>query len=106
MGILSINSPENDGPNLAAFRTAMQRFGYVEGRTIDIDYRASSGDATSLTRLAEELVRRKPQVILANSVTPTRTVSRLRQTCQLSVRRLATVSFRALPQVSPVPGAK
>ena len=55
MGILSINS-ENDGPNLAAFRTAMQRFGYVEGRTIDIDYRASSGDATSLTRLAEELV--------------------------------------------------
>ena len=48
MGILSINSPEQDASGLAAFRETLQRLGYVEGRTIDIDYRASSGDTASL----------------------------------------------------------
>ena len=57
LGILSINSPEDDAPTLAVFREALQRLGHVEGRTIDIDYRASSGDTQSLTGLAQELIR-------------------------------------------------
>lgn len=77
LGILSINSPENDARNLAAFKEVLQRLGHIEGRTIDIDYRASSGDTAGLTRLAQELVQLKPQLILANSVTPTRTVNRI-----------------------------
>jgi putative ABC transport system substrate-binding protein len=77
MGFLSINSPENDARFLAAFKEALQRLGYVEGRTIDIDYRGASGDTARLTGLAQELIRLKPQVILANSVTPTRAVNRI-----------------------------
>jgi putative tryptophan/tyrosine transport system substrate-binding protein len=77
MGILSITSPETDERNLAAFRQGLQRLGHIEGRTIDIDYRASSGDTTGLTELAQELIRLKPQVILATAVTPTRTVNRI-----------------------------
>jgi len=77
MGILSINSPENDARNLAALREALQRLGHIEGRNIDIDYRASSGDTKTLPELAQELIRLKPQVILANSVTPTRVVNRI-----------------------------
>jgi putative ABC transport system substrate-binding protein len=77
MGILSIISPENEARNMAAFREALQRLGHVEGRTIDIDYRASSGDTKTLPELAQELIRLKPQVILANSVTPTRVVNRI-----------------------------
>ena len=77
MGILSINSPENDARNMGAFREALQGLGHVEGRNIDIDYRASSGDTKSLTGMAQELIRLKPQVILANSVTPTRIVNRI-----------------------------
>jgi len=76
MGILSINSPENDARNMGAFREALQGLGH-EGRNIDIDYRASSGDTKSLTGMAQELIRLKPQVILANSVTPTRVVNRI-----------------------------
>jgi putative ABC transport system substrate-binding protein len=77
MGFLSINSPENDARFLTAFKEALQRLGYIEGRTIDIDYRGASGDTARLTGLAQELVRLKPQVILANSVTPTRAVNRI-----------------------------
>ena len=77
MGLLSINSTENDAHLLAAFKEALQRLGYIEGRTIDIDYRSAGGDATKLAGLAQELIRLKPQVILANSVSPTRAVNRI-----------------------------
>jgi putative ABC transport system substrate-binding protein len=77
VGILSITSPENDARSLAAFREALQRLGHVEGRTLDIDYRASSGDTKVLPELAQELIRLKPQVILATSVTPTRVVNQI-----------------------------
>jgi putative ABC transport system substrate-binding protein len=77
MGILSINSPENEARNMAALREALQRLGHVEGRTIDIDYRASSGDTKTLPELAQELIRMKPQVILASSITPVRVVNRI-----------------------------
>jgi ABC-type uncharacterized transport system substrate-binding protein len=77
MGYLTINSPENDARLLAAFKEALQRLGHIEGRTIDIDYRAANGDTARLAGLAEELIRLKPQVILANSVSPTRAVNRI-----------------------------
>ena len=77
MGFLSINSPQNDARFFAAFKEALQGLGHIEGRTIDIDYRASSGDTTSLVEFAQELIRLKPQVMLANSVTPTRTINRI-----------------------------
>src|SRR3954468_11855511 len=73
IGMLSINSPESEARFVAAFKEALQGLGHIEGRTIDIDYRASSGDTKSLTVFAQELIRLNPQVMLANSVTPTRT---------------------------------
>jgi len=77
IGFLSINSPENDARFFAAFKEGLQSLGHIEGRTIDIDYRASSGDTTTLAELAQDLIRLKPQVMLANSVTPTRTINRI-----------------------------
>jgi putative tryptophan/tyrosine transport system substrate-binding protein len=77
VGILSINSPESEARFVAAFKEGLQGLGHIEGRTIDIDYRASSGDTNSLAVLAQELIRLNPQVMLANSVTPTRTISRI-----------------------------
>jgi len=77
IGMLSINSPESEARSVAAFKEALQGLGHIEGRTIDIDYRASSGDAKSLAVLAQELIRLGPQVMLANSVTPTRTINRI-----------------------------
>ena len=39
---------------------------------MDIDYRYSAGDVNTLTRLAQELVQLKPDVVLANAISPTR----------------------------------
>jgi putative ABC transport system substrate-binding protein len=72
IGILSISSAERDASNLAAFRDGLQRLGYVEGRSIDIDYRFSNGNSDALAGLARELLQMKPDVVLASAVSPTR----------------------------------
>jgi putative ABC transport system substrate-binding protein len=73
VGVLDINSAEYSD----AFREGLQQLGYAEGRTVDIDYRYSDGDTNGLAALAQELVRLKPDIVLATSVSPTRAVKRV-----------------------------
>jgi putative tryptophan/tyrosine transport system substrate-binding protein len=77
IGVLDINSAEYDARNLTAFRDGLQRLGYVESRTVDIDYRYADGDTDKLPALAQELVELKPDVVLADAVSPTRAVKRI-----------------------------
>jgi putative ABC transport system substrate-binding protein len=74
IGVLDISSPEYDQRNITAFRDGLQKLGYVEGKTVDIDYRYANGDAGALPALAQELVQLKPNVVLAVAVSPTRAV--------------------------------
>jgi putative ABC transport system substrate-binding protein len=76
IGVLDINSAESDAPNIAAFREGLQHLGYVAGRTVDIDFRYSNGNASALTALAQELVQLKPDVVLASAPSPTRALKR------------------------------
>jgi len=63
----------------AAFREALQKLGWTEGRNIQIDARwATPNDAVSMRRFAEELAAPQPNVILS-STTPT-TTALLQQT--------------------------
>src|SRR5688500_2865140 len=64
LGVLLHSSPQSD-PNLAAARRALQDLGYVEGRTITIDYRYAEGRAERLPALALELVALKPDVVFS-----------------------------------------
>jgi len=50
---------------LAAFLNALQQLGWIDGRTVRIDYRWGAGDAGLITRYAEELKALAPDVILA-----------------------------------------
>jgi len=63
IGIRLYNSPQLDpiGPLIEELR----KLGYVDGKTVEIDYRFAEGDATRLPGLAAELVRRDPGVIFA-----------------------------------------
>jgi len=63
VGILLFNSPQTDpiGPLLQG----LQSLGYVDGKTITIDYRYAEGKAERLPDLAVELVQLKPDVIFA-----------------------------------------
>ena len=52
---------------IEAFRQGLRDLGYVEGRTIAIEYRWADGKPERMRELAEELVRLKVDVIIAPS---------------------------------------
>ena len=54
-----------DGRHLAAFRQALQKLGWIDGRTVLIDTRWTAGDPDRARKYAAELVALKPDVILA-----------------------------------------
>src|SRR5262249_8236175 len=53
--------------NLKAFRQGLRDLGYVEGRNIAIEYRSAEGELDRLSPLADDLVRRKVDVIVTSS---------------------------------------
>jgi putative tryptophan/tyrosine transport system substrate-binding protein len=77
IGYLDINSAASNAQHLVAFRDGLQRLGYIEGRTVDIDYRYADGDTEKLAALAQELALLKPDVVLASAVSPTRAMKRI-----------------------------
>jgi putative ABC transport system substrate-binding protein len=67
VGRLSSTSAETDKANMAAFRSRMRDFGWVEGRNFTLVTRFADGRAARLPELAAELVRERVDVILAGS---------------------------------------
>jgi putative tryptophan/tyrosine transport system substrate-binding protein len=53
--------------NLEAFRQGLRELGYTEGKNIIIEYRYSDGRTERMPALAEELVRLKVDIIVADS---------------------------------------
>jgi putative tryptophan/tyrosine transport system substrate-binding protein len=63
IGILLFNAPQVDG--VKALLDGLEALGYVQGRTITIDYRFAEGRAERLPGLAAELVALEPDLIFA-----------------------------------------
>src|SRR5262245_34834484 len=61
IGLLLVAGPEPLGP----FREALGALGYFEGKNIQIEVRSAQGDDTRLPELAAELVRTRPDIIIA-----------------------------------------
>jgi putative ABC transport system substrate-binding protein len=55
---------------LATFRQALRELGYVEGKNIAIEYREAGGKYDRFPAIAEELVRLKVRLIVADDGTP------------------------------------
>lgn len=62
--ILSSASSAAGGSALEAFRSGLRELGYVEGRTITIEYRSAEGRIERLPELASDLVKRKVDIIV------------------------------------------
>ena len=78
LGVL-MSWPEDDlitRASVTAFAQALGRFGWVEGKSIRIDYRFAAGDPTLYKTYAAELVGLAPDAILAG---PTPAVAALRE---------------------------
>jgi putative ABC transport system substrate-binding protein len=64
LGVLLYSTREGDA-NFNSLRRALAALGHVEGSNLTLEIGAAEGDPQRLPRLAEELVRAKPDVIFA-----------------------------------------
>jgi putative ABC transport system substrate-binding protein len=64
IGFLGGADPVGYRPQIEALRLGLRDYGYLEGRTIAIEYRWAEGRYDRLPALAEDLVRRKVAVII------------------------------------------
>ena len=60
-------SDPNGQVQVAAFRQALQKLGWIEGRNIRIDFRYASDDSAHVRALAVELLGLKPDLMVSNS---------------------------------------
>ena len=65
IGYLGSGSPASSGHYASSFRDALGKLGYVEGRNVLIIYRWAEGRFDQLPALINELLREKPDVIIA-----------------------------------------
>jgi ABC-type uncharacterized transport system substrate-binding protein len=72
VGFLRSTSPDNSENLVAALRHGMNEVGYVEGQTVQIEYRWAEDQTDRLPALAADLVRRQVAVIIAAGLPATR----------------------------------
>lgn len=66
IGFLGTTSPKSHGAFVDAFRSGLRERGYVEGKSVTIEYRWAEGDYARLPALAAELVRLNVDLILTH----------------------------------------
>jgi len=70
IGYLGRQTPEGFASRLAAFRRGLRETGYDEGHNVAVEYRWAAGHDERLPALAEELVRRRVNVLVAPGGVP------------------------------------
>jgi putative ABC transport system substrate-binding protein len=75
IGIVAAGTRESTRHQFAAFEDGLRELGYVSGKSIALDYAFADGKFERLPALANEAVRRKPNVLLAQS-TPAATAAK------------------------------
>ena len=71
IGFLAPSSKATGGPYYSGFPQGMRDLGYLENRDYVLEARYADGDQARLPLLAEELVRLKPDLIVASTVAAT-----------------------------------
>jgi putative ABC transport system substrate-binding protein len=66
IGVSDASTPSTEGQWVAAFVQRLRELGWVEGRTIAIEYRWAEGRAERAAEIAAEFVRTKVDVIVAS----------------------------------------
>jgi len=83
IGVLSPGRSELADPTfkmLNAFIRGLHELGYTEGQNLTIERRYANGSSDRLRELADEMVRRKPDIIVAFSTTAARPVKQATRT--------------------------
>jgi putative tryptophan/tyrosine transport system substrate-binding protein len=69
IGFLSPGLSNYPSPSKEAFQVGLRELGYIEGETVEVEYRFTEGNERMLPSLAEELVAAEVDVIVALGVT-------------------------------------
>jgi putative ABC transport system substrate-binding protein len=80
VGVLALGAPAAGSPNVGAVRDGLRGLGYVEGQTIVLDVRYSSGEAAELRARAAELIELGVAVIVALGDQPSKAARALTET--------------------------
>src|SRR5262245_60751968 len=72
IGYLSVTSLSATPARVEAFRQGLRDLGYIEGKTIVIEWRSAEGKLDRLSALASDLVRFKVDIIVTAGSTSTR----------------------------------
>jgi ABC-type uncharacterized transport system substrate-binding protein len=78
IGLLRVGSPPD--PMVEAFREGLRNLGYIEGKSVVIEYRWAEGKPDRLPELAAELVRLKVDVIVPGGNNATRVAQKATST--------------------------
>src|SRR5262247_150258 len=70
IGVLGVATALAWGPWIAAFAERLRELGWIEGRTVAIEYRWAEGRSERFAEIAAELVRLKVDVILTHNTPP------------------------------------
>src|SRR6187399_679610 len=70
IGFLVTGTPSTHGQWVAAFVQRLRELGWIEGRTVAIEYRWAEGRTERAAEIAAEFVRRKVDVIVTYSTSP------------------------------------
>jgi putative ABC transport system substrate-binding protein len=103
IGILTPAS-EASTPLWEAFRQGLRDLGYVEGKTILLEYRFAAGKNEGLPELAAELVRLKVDIIVADGGVATRAVKAATETIPIVMTSVGDPVRRGLVASLAQPG--
>ena len=70
IGYLGASTPAAQSQRIAAFVQRLGELGWIEGRTVAIEYRWAEGRTERLAEIAAEFVRRKVDVIVTAGAAP------------------------------------
>jgi putative ABC transport system substrate-binding protein len=71
IGFLGVGRPSERSHWIAAFQNRLGELGWIDGRTVAIEYRWTEGGSEPLAEFAAELVRRRVDIIVASATPPT-----------------------------------
>ena len=90
IGFLAVDPPPPDGPGFSeAFRQSLEDLGYVEGKTVRIEWRFAAGKTELLPAMAQDLIRLKVDLIVTDA-TPS-TIAAARATAVIPIVFAAAV---------------
>src|SRR5436305_220382 len=76
IGFLHSGSPDQNIKRLEAFRKGLNQEGFIEGKTVTIEYRWAAGQNEKLPAMAADLIRQKVTLIATPGSSPATMVAK------------------------------